>query len=210
MAMKKGVLAQQANDEADEDPNEEATETPDQESAEDQQEGDDDSAPPDAGAQGGQLDPKVVELFNLVVARTMQALTKVAPGLDAALKADPVQGAVKFGVQALRTVVMAAQKAGKSIPFEVVLNAGMQVIKEIAGIANDKGYLPDNQIETFLKEVLQQSIAQYAQLDAKDGVLSQGQLAQLQQRMGMGVPAPKGALAQASAQPDQQDNAQGA
>jgi hypothetical protein len=140
-------------------------------------------------------DPKVVDLFNLLVARTMDALAKVGPQLDASLKADPIQGAVHFGTRALRSVVMAAMRAGKNIPFEIVVNAGMQVIKELASIANEKGYLQDSQIATFLKEVFQQSIAQYTKLDMDEGMLDKSEVAQIAQKMGMGAQAPRGALA---------------
>jgi hypothetical protein len=152
------------------------------------------AAPPQ---QAAKVDPKLVALVELVASRTMQALAQVGPDLDAALKADPVDAAVKFGTQALRQVVMAAMQAGKELPFDAIVNAGMVVIKELAAIANDKGYLPDEQIETFLKEVFQQSLAEYTRLDMKDGMLTQGDMQAMQEKMGMGRPAaPKGALAQ--------------
>jgi len=154
--------------------------------------------PPKAPGKVDPNDPRVKDLFNLLVARTMDALTKVAPQLDSSLKADPVQAAVQFGTRALRSVVMAAMRAGKNIPFEIVVNAGMQVIKELAGIANDKGYLPDEQIATFLKEVFQQSLAQYTKLDMADGMLNQSEVQAITQQMGMGTQKPKGALARGS------------
>ncbi|MBI5270698.1 MAG: hypothetical protein HY856_13585 [Burkholderiales bacterium] len=141
-------------------------------------------------------DPRAIELTQLVVARTLDALSKVGKELDTAMRADPIAAAVQFGTTSLRTVVMAAMRARRNIPFEVVMAAGMEVIKHLASIANEKGYLPDEQIETFLKEVLQQSMAQYAKLDMQDGMLKPGEVDAMSQKLGLGKPAqPKGALA---------------
>ena len=52
------------------------------------------------------------EMFNLVTGRAMEALSKDPRGLDAALKADPVEAAVSYGVKALWTVADAAEQAG--------------------------------------------------------------------------------------------------
>lgn len=135
------------------------------------------------GAEGGSVDPRMMEAFQLTLARVREALTKVAPDLDAALKADPVQGAVEFGVTAVREVAMAAQKAGRNLPFEVLLATGMQTIKDLAEIANDKGYLPDEQIEPMLKEAFQQSMTKYVQLDAEQGLISPEDMQAVQQKI---------------------------
>lgn len=139
------------------------------------------------------VDPSLSEGFQLVVARVRQALAKVGESLDSALKADPYHGAIEFGVRALRSVVGAAEKAGKPIPFEVMLAAGVQVVKDLASIANEKGYLDDSEIETFLKEVLQQAMQQFIQLDADEGKMSPEQanavgskIAEAQGAMGSG------------------------
>ena len=132
------------------------------------------------------------ELFDLVVGRTLEALSQDGEGLDSALKASPIKGAVEYGVAALHTVAGAADKAGKPIPFEVLIGAGMQTIKVLAGIANDKGYLADEDIEGFLKEAFQQSLGNYAQMDMQTGKLDQKTLAQVQQAMG-GQAGPSGA-----------------
>lgn len=134
------------------------------------------------------VDPRMMELFALVVSRVRQALTKVAKDLDVALKADPVHGAVQFGTTALREVVMAAEKAGKKLPFDVIAASGMQIIKDIATIANEKGYLQDEGIEVFLKEAWQQSLSQYAKMDAKDGLLTTEQMQAVKEKVGGGMP----------------------
>jgi hypothetical protein len=116
------------------------------------------------------------ELFDLVVGRTMKALSTNAQDLDTALKADPIKATVEFGTSALRTVAMGAGDAGQEISFDILAQAGMQVIKELAGIANDKGYLADEEIETFLKECFQQSLSKYTKMDADDGTLKKEDL----------------------------------
>jgi hypothetical protein len=133
--------------------------------------------------QGGSRKPtsQEKELFDLLVGRSLGALAQDAQGLDAALKSDPITGAVEYGTRALREVAGAAEDAGKPVPFEVLLGAGQQVIKEIAAIANEKGYVADEELETFLKEVFQQSIAKYAQLDVKEGKMRKQDLGALQQ-----------------------------
>lgn len=142
------------------------------------------------GEEGGsesRVNPQMVEAVQLVAARAQDALASMARDLDAALKADPVRAAVEFGVRALRGVVGAAEQAGKQLPFEVVLNAGIVVIQVIADIANQKGYLADDDIEPFLKEVFQQSVAAYAKLDARDGKLGQKDMQAVQAAMNRGA-----------------------
>jgi hypothetical protein len=152
------------------------------------------------------------ELFDLVVGRTMKALSTNAQDLDTALKADPIQAAVEFGTSALRTVAQGAGDAGKPISFDILAQAGMQVIKELAGIANDKGYLPDEEIETFLKEAFQQSLSKYTKMDADDGTLKKEDLAKVKGLAGpreevavkgqaAGQAMDRGALAQAQQEP---------
>lgn len=133
---------------------------------------------PGEGGQGAatmgqpEIDPRMLDLAQLVASRALDALAKVGGEFRSALKADPVQASVEFGTHALRQVAQAATEAGKPLPFEVVMAAGMMVIKEMAAIAVEAGLLPEEQIETFLKEVLQQSIATYARLDRQDGLIN--------------------------------------
>lgn len=141
------------------------------------------------GQQGGEMDQRMVEAVQLVTGRATQALEASASELDTALKADPVQAAVQFGTRALRSVVMAAAEAGKELPFQVILNAGVALIQVIGTIANDKGYLPDEQIEVFLKEAFQQSVQAYARMDMDDGLIDDKQM----QAVGGAMAGKKGA-----------------
>lgn len=171
------------------------------------------AAPPGAtgnAAVGTPDDPQSKELFDLAVARSLQALTLQGQNLDTALKADPVKACVAFGTAAVHTVSMAADKAGKPIPFAILVQVGMQVIKIIGTIANEKGYLPDAQIPVFLKESFQQSLQKFAMLDIQAGKMTPQQFGQVQQKLmgSMGgqaqPPAGNGALAQAGAMPPPQ------
>lgn len=182
----RGVLAN-ADIETDEEPGEAAErETPAMEADEEANPEMEAGEPGEAMEGGAQqdIDPRLVELSQLVVARVRQALEKTAPELQTALKADPVQAAVEFGTRSLRAVAMAAEQAGKALPFEAILVAGMQTIKDIGEIANELGYLPDEQIETFLKESFQQSIAAYARMDMDEGLIDDQSLQAIQQKLG--------------------------
>lgn len=151
----------------DDSPEHEGAESQDLEASEGKAEGGEDPEAAEAP------DPKAKELFDLVVARTMDALARAADDLDKALKADPVRATVEMGTAALRAIAQSADDAGKPIPFEVLVQAGMQTIKELGAIANEKGYLPDEQIESFLKEAFQQSLVKYARMDMSDGKIDQ-------------------------------------
>ena len=154
----------------------------------------------DEGAQAAQAGAKPTpanrNLFNLATGRVMQALAQAGQALDTALKADPVQATVKFGTAAVHTVAQSAQAAGRPIPFDILIQVGMQTIKELGAIANEKGYLPDQQIGVFLKEAFQQSLAQYAQMDVQAGELDPRMLRQFVAQAGgqSGAPAGPGAL----------------
>lgn len=157
---------------------------------------------PGIGAGGKEpIDPRLIELSNLVVSRVRQAMAANGSELASALKADPVQAAVEIGTGAVREVAKAASEAGKPIPFEVLLVAGMQALKDLAALASELGYLPDEQIESFLKEGFQQSVAAYAQMDMADGLIDEQALQSVQQKVGaagaQGM-AGGGALAQAA------------
>lgn len=169
MPTKPGALALQQTDSEGSEPGDDTPMHEDQESAQVE-------LNEDAGDGGKQPTPQQRELFDLVVGRALRALAEDGAGLNAALKADPVQATVQFGTRALRAVAKSADDAGKPIPFEILLQAGIQMIKEIGAIANEKGYLPNEQIKTFLKESFQQSIAQYAKLDAEAGELDPSML----------------------------------
>jgi len=153
--------------------------------------GEEDAAGEEDGGQGGRegASPEAKQLFDLAVGRVLDALSRDGRGLDAALRADPVKGAVKYGTAAVRAVAQGAQQAGKPIPFDILIQVGMQTVKELGSIANEKGYLPDDQIETFLKEAFQQSLADYAQSDMMDGLISPDMVKQVQSKLGGAMPA---------------------
>lgn len=156
---------------------------------EDDFEGEDDrqaGAVPQAATDGG-VDQQMVEAVQLVAARAQEVLAQSAQDLDAALSANPVKAAVEFGVRALRGVAGAAEQAGRQLPFAVLLNAGLVIIQVIADIANQKGYLGDEDIEPFLKEVFQQSVTAYAKLDARDGKLQPKDMQAVQAAMNKGA-----------------------
>jgi hypothetical protein len=187
MPPKKGVLAQAQEENEPTLPGDPATpddsmehegaEAPDFEAEEGAAEGGEDAEGGEGGGEGEKTYSKEDrELFDLVVGRTMKALSQNADDLDTALKADPIRATVEFGTSALRTVAMGAGDAGSPISFDILAQAGMQVIKELAGIANEKGYLADEEIETFLKECFQQSLSKYTKMDAADGTLKQEDL----------------------------------
>ncbi len=141
------------------------------------------------------------ELFELAVGRTLEALAQDPDGLDSALKADPVSGAVNYGTKALHVIAESAEEAGSPLPLEVLIGAGMQVIKVIGGIAEQKGYLAEEAMETYLKEAFQRSLAKWTQMDMQAGKIDRETMTQVQRVMG-GPPEPSapsgpGALAAA-------------
>lgn len=134
---------------------------------------------------GGQADPGKQGLFEVTLAHVMNVLTQNAEVLDKALQQDPIGAAVNMGTSAVRSVVEGATKAtGKQIPFDVVLAVGVTLIKKLADVANQKGYLPDDQIEGFLKEAFQQSIHKWMGMDEKGGKMTSGQVSQVQRKLG--------------------------
>lgn len=156
----------------------------------------DPGAPPEVmakkagGEQAGAMGEQDRELFDLLVARTLEAVQNSADDFDVALKADPVKAAVEFGTSALHAVTLGADDAGQQISFPVLVQAGMQVIKEIGAIANDKGYLPDEGIETYLKEAFQQSLQKFVKLDGDAGKIKPEELQAVQQKLGGGRVSP--------------------
>lgn len=127
-------------------------------------------------------------MFGLVVGRATELLSKDPEGLDAALKADPVRATVSYGTKALYAVAGAAEESGRPVSFEVLIQAGMQVIKVLGAIANEKGYLADEEIEVFLKEAFQQSISKYTQMDMEAGRIDQKTMDQVGSMLQGGQP----------------------
>ena len=107
----------------------------------------------------------------------------------ATLRADPVKGAVTLGTTTLRNLAMMSQKAGQPVAPAVLMHVGLTLCKDIAGVANAAGLVPDDQLEGYLRSVMQQSIAEYLHMDAQDGLLSPQDKQRAQQMMGEGKPA---------------------
>ena len=58
----------------------------------------------------------------------------------------------------------------------MLIHAGIQLVKDVAGIANEAGVVPDEKLEGFLQDVMQQSIAEYLRMDADEGLISPEQM----------------------------------
>lgn len=111
--------------------------------------------------------------FDMLLGRCRQLLAESGEGFVAALKADPVRAAVKLGTQTLRELAMMSEKSGQPVDAAVLFHVGVTLVKDIAGLANDAGIVPDEQLESFLQQVMQESIAEYMRMDADDGLLEQ-------------------------------------
>lgn len=110
--------------------------------------------------------------FDLLLGRARQLMGQAGEEWISGLKADPVASAVMMGVETVREVATMSEKAGQKVDPIVLINVGVQFIKDIAAVANAAGAVPDEGLEQFLQEVMSQSIAQYLRLDAEDGSIS--------------------------------------
>lgn len=112
--------------------------------------------------------------FDLLLGRCRQVLGESADQWLQALEVDPVQAAVKMGTQTLRTLAMQSEEAGTPVDPAVLLHVGVTLVKDVAGIANEAGLVPDDRLEGYLQEVTQLSIAEYMRMDADEGLLQGG------------------------------------
>ncbi|KRC36242.1 hypothetical protein [Acidovorax sp. Root219] len=140
----------------------------------------DPAADPTVGTTGGKTPatPEQQAQFDMLLGRARQLLGESAEEWKAAMDIDPAGAAVKFGTQTLRFLAMESEKAGQPIDPAVMLHVGVQFVKDIAGLANDTGMVPDDQIEGFLQQVMQESIAEYMRMDAEEGLLPSPEQAQ--------------------------------
>lgn len=115
--------------------------------------------------------PQQQAQFDILLGRARQLLGESAQEWKDAMKIDPARAAVKMGTQTLRFLATESEKAGQSVDPVVLLHAGVQFVKDIAGIANDAGMVPDEQLEPFLQQVMQESIAEYMRMDAEEGLM---------------------------------------
>lgn len=137
------------------------------------------NAKPATGAQQKQ--------FDMILGRARQMMGETGEEWLSALKADPVQAAVTMGTQTVRELVMMSEKAGQKVDPAVLFHVGVQFVKDIAGVANAAGVVPDEQLPQYLKDVMSQSMMEYLQADAQDGLIkpqdkkaATGMLAQMQ------------------------------
>lgn len=109
--------------------------------------------------------------FDMLLGRSRQMMGEQAQAWRQAMDIDPAQAAVRMGTQTLRFLATESQKAGQPVDPAVLLHAGVQLVKDIAGVANDAGLVPDEQLEPFLQQVMQESIAEYMRMDADEGLM---------------------------------------
>lgn len=115
--------------------------------------------------------PEQQAQFDKLLARSRTVMAQSAQEWMAALKDDPVRAAVHLGTALLRSLVQQSEKAGVPVDPAVVIHVGITMVKDIAGVANDAGVIPDDKLESFLQEVTQQSIAEYMRQDADEGLM---------------------------------------
>lgn len=118
-----------------------------------------------------QASPEQQAQFDLLLGRARQVMGENGKELMLSLKTDPVQMAVMFGTRTLRELAMMSEKAGQPVDPAVLIHVGITLIKDIAGLANEAGMVPDEQLEDYMRQVTQESLAEYMRMDADDGLL---------------------------------------
>lgn len=111
--------------------------------------------------------------FDMMLGRCRQVLGEMGPALLQIIQADPVRGVVKIGTKVLHEQATGAQQAGAQVDPTVLLNVGVQLVKDMAGIASEAGIVPDEQLEAYLHQVMQMAVAEYLRADTDAGLLSQ-------------------------------------
>ncbi len=143
---------------------------------------------PSAGA-SRQPTPDEQAQFDTLLGSCRQVMADTAEEWMQALQADPVAAAVKMGTQTVRYFVQKYEEAGQPFAPEVIIHAGITLVKDIAGVVNENGLVPDEQLESFLQDVMQQSIAEYLRMDADEGLMEGMELP------GQQAPQPQGEMA---------------
>lgn len=129
---------------------------------------------PEETSQAKPASEKQQRQFDLLLGRCRQVLGESADQWLQALEVDPVQAAVQMGTQTLRTLAMQSEEAGTPVDPAVLLHVGVTLVKDVAGIANEAGLVPDDKLEGYLQEVMQLSIAEYMRMDADEGLMQGG------------------------------------
>jgi hypothetical protein len=114
------------------------------------------------------------EQFDLLLGRARQIIGESAQEWAQGLKLDAVSMAVKMGTGTLRQLVQMSTEAGQEVDPAVLINVGVTLVKDIAGIANHANIVTDDKLESFMQEVMQLSIAEYLRMDADDGLIQGG------------------------------------
>jgi hypothetical protein len=122
--------------------------------------------------------PEQQDQFDILLGSCRQVMGGTAEEWMGALKTDPVVAAVKMGTQTVRYFAQEYEKAGQPFAPEVVIHVGLTLIKDIAGVVNEAGLVPDEQLEGYIKDVTQQSIAEYMRMDADEGLMDQAKAPQ--------------------------------
>ena len=130
---------------------------------------------PEETSQAKPASEKQQRQFDLLLGRCRQVLGESADQWLQALEVDPVQAAVQMGTQTLRTLAMQSEEAGTPVDPAVLLHVGVTLVKDVAGIANEAGLVPDDKLEGYLQEVMQLSIAEYMRMDADEGLMQGGE-----------------------------------
>ena len=130
---------------------------------------------PEETSQAKPASEKQQRQFDLLLGRCRQVLGESADQWLQALEVDPVQAAVQMGTQTLRTLAMQSEEAGTPVDPAVLLHVGVTLVKDVAGIANEAGLVPDDKLESYLQEVMQLSIAEYMRMDADEGLMQGGE-----------------------------------
>ena len=130
------------------------------------------AAPQEGGSpQQTPATPEQQAQFDLLLGRARQVMGENGKELMLSLKTDPVQMAVMFGTRTLRELAMMSEKAGQPVDPAVLIHVGITLIKDIAGLANEAGMVPDERLEDYMRQVTQESLAEYMRMDADDGLL---------------------------------------
>lgn len=130
-------------------------------------------ADPTMGTTGGKTPatPEQQAQFDMLLGRARQILGESAKEWKDAMKIDPAGAAVKMGTQTLRFLAQESEKAGQPVDPAVLLHVGVQFVKDVTALANESGMVPDDKLEPFLQQVMQESMAEYMRMDAEEGLL---------------------------------------
>ncbi len=126
-------------------------------------------APQGGEIQGGEVNAspeQQAQYEKFVLAATdMVYDEKVMPGIVERLKGanDPVEGLASAAVMVTQRVVDSAEKAGETIDQAVSFNAAMEIIMDLATLANESG------VHEYTPEEMQAATERMIQLGSKGG-----------------------------------------